>query len=64
MRIEGFALTTVTRNTVIIRALPIGFELKFEFLKKDSSDGKIRNHVASKGLLFLVSAIIDFPLIL
>ena len=64
MRIEGFAFTTVTRNTVIMRALPIGFEFKFEILKKDSSEGKIRNHVASKVLLFLVNAIIDFPLIL
>ena len=63
MRTEGFAFTTVTRNT-IMRALPIGFEFKFEILKKDSSEGKIRNHVASKVLLFLVSAIIDFPLIL
>ena len=64
MRIEGFAFTTVTRNTVIIRALAIGFEFKFEFLKKDSSERKIRNHMASKVLLFLVNAIIDFPLIL
>ena len=64
MRIEGFAFFTVTRNTVIIRALPISFEFKFEFLKKDSSEGKIRNHVATKVLLCLVSAINDFPLIL
>ena len=64
MRIEGFAFITVTRNTVIIRALPIGFEFKFEFLKKDNSERKIRNHVASKVLLFLVSAIVDFPVIL
>ena len=64
MRIEGFAFTTVTRNTVIIRALPIGFQFKFEILKKDSSERKIKNHVGSKVLLFLVKTLIDFPLIL
>ena len=64
MRKEGFAFTTVRQNTIIIRALQIGFEFKFEFLKKDSSERKIRNHVANNVLLFLVNAIIDFPLIL
>ena len=59
MRIKGFAFLTVTRNAVVIRALPIGFEFKFECLKKDSSERKIRNHVASKVLLFLVNAIIE-----
>ena len=62
MRIEGFAFLTVTRNTVVMRALPIGFEFKFECLKKDSSERKIRNHVASKVLLFLVNAIIEIQI--
>ena len=63
MRIEGFAFITVKRTTVIIPALPIGFEFKFEFLKKGSSERKIKNYVASKVLLFLVNGIIDFSLI-
>ena len=61
MRIEGFAFLTVTRNTVVMRALPIGFEFKFECLKC-SSERKIRNHVASKVLLFLVNAIIEIQI--
>ena len=38
------------------------FEFKFECLKKDCSERKIRNHVENKVLLFLVNAIIEIQI--